>query len=50
MVLTLQPKQSGGVGLIPGRAPPLKGHDKGCGLNKHLVATVLYFYDLSVWC
>ena len=27
--LTLQPEQSGGVGLIPGRAPPLERHDKG---------------------
>ena len=27
--LTLQPEQSGGVGSIRGRAPPLERHDKG---------------------
>ena len=27
--LTFQPEQSGGVGSIPGRAPPLERHDKG---------------------
>ena len=27
--LTLQPEQSGGVGLKAGRAPPLERHDKG---------------------
>ena len=27
--MTLQPEQSGGQGSIPGRAPPLKSHDKG---------------------
>ena len=27
--LTLQSKQSGGVGSIPGRAPTLESHDKG---------------------
>ena len=26
--LTLQSEQSGGVGLIPDRAPPLERHDK----------------------
>ena len=26
---TLQPEQSGGVGLIPGRTQPLERHDKG---------------------
>ena len=28
-VLTLKPEQSGGVGLIPGKTPPLEHHDKG---------------------
>ena len=27
--LTSQPEQSGGVGFIPGRTPPLECHDKG---------------------
>ena len=27
--LTLKPKQSGGVGSIPGRTPPLERHEKG---------------------
>ena len=27
--LTLKPEQSGGVGSIPGRTPPLERHDKG---------------------
>ena len=27
--LTLQLEQSGGVGSIPGRTPPLERHDKG---------------------
>ena len=27
--LTLQPEQSGGVRLTPGRVPPLERHDKG---------------------
>ena len=30
--LTLRPEQSGGVGLNPGRAPPLERHDKGSHL------------------
>ena len=29
--LTLQPEQSGGVGSIPGRAPPLECRDHGRG-------------------
>ena len=28
VILTLQPKQGGGQGLIPSRAPPLVRHDK----------------------
>ena len=28
VILTLQPEQSGGVGSIPGRAPPLERHEK----------------------
>ena len=31
--LTLQPELSGGVGLMPGRAPPLERHDCGCRHN-----------------
>ena len=31
--LTLQPEQPGGVGSSPGRAPPLKRHDKWRGLK-----------------
>ena len=27
--LTLQSEQSGGVGSLPGRTPPLERHDKG---------------------
>ena len=29
IVLTLQPEQLGGVGLIPGRTPPLEYHNNG---------------------
>ena len=30
---TLKPEQSGGVGSIPGRTPPLECHDKGSQTN-----------------
>ena len=43
--LTLQPKQSGGVGSSPGRAPPLERHDKGSRTGLGL----LYFCDPSAW-
>ena len=43
--LTLQSKQSGGVGLIPGRTPPLERHDKG--LPTQLAFS--YFCDPSAW-
>ena len=43
--LTLQPEQSGGVGSIPCRAPPLECHDKGSRTRLGL----LYFCDPSAW-
>ena len=43
--LTLQPEQSGGVGLNPGRAPPLERHNKGLRTPLGL----LYFCDPSAW-
>ena len=43
--LTLQPEQSGWVGLSPGRAPPLERHDKGLRTRLGL----LYFCDPSAW-
>ena len=43
--LTLQPEQSGGVGLYPGRAPPLERHDKGSRTRLGL----LYCCDPSAW-
>ena len=43
--LTLQPEQSGGVGLSPGRAPPLERHDKGSQTRLGL----LYLCDPSAW-
>ena len=39
--LALQPEQSGGVGLNPGRAPPFERHDKGLQTRLGL----LYFCD-----
>ena len=45
LTLQLQPEQSGGVGLIPGRTPPLERHDKG-------LLTQLgppYFCDPTAW-
>ena len=38
--LTLQSVQSGAVGLIPGRAPPLEHHDKGSQTQLALWYTV----------
>ena len=43
--LTLQPEQSGGVGSISGRTPPLERHDKGLRTRLGL----LYFCDLSAY-
>ena len=43
--LTLQPEQSGEVGSIPGRTPPLERHDKGSRARLGL----LYFCDPSAW-
>ena len=43
--LALQPEQSGGVGLKPGRAPPLERHDKGSWTRLALS----YFCDPSAW-
>ena len=43
--LTLLSEQSGGVGSIPGRAPPLERHDKGS--RTRLVLRC--FCDPSAW-
>ena len=43
--LTLQSEQSGGVGSIPCRAPPLERHDKGPRTRLAL----RYFCDPSAW-
>ena len=43
--LTLEPKQSGGVGSRRDRASPLKRHDKGLGTRLALS----YFCDPSAW-
>ena len=43
--LTLKPEQSGGVGSIPGRTPPLELHDKGSRTRLALN----YFCDPSAW-
>ena len=43
--LTLKPEQSGGVGSIPGRTPPLECHDKGSRTRLALS----YFCDPSAW-
>ena len=43
--LTLQPGQSGGVGLIPGRVPSLGRHYK-VSWNR---LGLLYFCDSSAW-
>ena len=42
---TLQSEQSGGVGLIPGRAQQLERHDKGSWTRLALS----YFCDPSAW-
>ena len=48
--LNLKPEQSGcqsgRVGLIPDRTPPLERHDKGSRTRLGL----LYFCDPSAWC
>ena len=43
--LALQSEQSGGMGLIPGRAPPLECHDKGSQIRLAL----RYFCNRSAW-
>ena len=43
--LTLKPEQSGGVGSIPGRTPPLERHDKGLWTQ----VVLSYFCDPSAW-
>ena len=43
--VTLQPEQSGGVGLSLGRAPPLERHDKGSRIPLGL----LHFCYPSAW-
>ena len=43
--LTLQPEQSGRVGSILGRTPPLECHDKGSRTQLGL----LYFCKPSAW-
>ena len=43
--LTLQPEQSGGVGLKPGRAPPFEHHDKETWTRLAL----RYFSHPSAW-
>ena len=54
----LKPQQSGGVGLIPGRTPPLGGHDKGSPTpplgpydkGSWTQLSLLYFCDPSARC
>ena len=43
--LALLPEQSGGMGSIPGKAPPLEHHDKGSRTPLGL----FYFCDPSAW-
>ena len=43
--LTLQPEQSGRVGLKPAKAPPLECHDEGSQARLALS----YFCDPSAW-
>ena len=43
--LTLKLEQSGGVGSIPGKTPPLERHDKGSRTRLALS----YFCDPSAW-